>query len=118
MIEMHFAIICACLPAGKPFLRKHLPKVIGSSYATPIPSKKQSHHSNYFRRVPSSHRIPPREEDEIKLSGLYVAYRDGEPGKSHEELVNGIILKPETAIKSLIVDIQNYTTDQKGIIHT
>ncbi|KAH7029959.1 hypothetical protein B0J12DRAFT_325101 [Macrophomina phaseolina] len=30
-IEMHVAIICACLPEGKPFLRRHFPKVIGSS---------------------------------------------------------------------------------------
>ncbi|KAF2188920.1 hypothetical protein K469DRAFT_456892, partial [Zopfia rhizophila CBS 207.26] len=29
-IEAHIAIVCACLPAGKPFLRKHMPKVIGS----------------------------------------------------------------------------------------
>lgn len=31
VIEVHFAIVCACLPAGKPFLRKYLPKVIGSN---------------------------------------------------------------------------------------
>ncbi|KAF2188516.1 hypothetical protein K469DRAFT_448797, partial [Zopfia rhizophila CBS 207.26] len=30
-IEVHVAIICACLSAGKPFLRKHMPWVIGSS---------------------------------------------------------------------------------------
>ena len=96
---MHVAIICACLPAGKPFLRKHLPKVMGSSYATATPSKKQSHLSSYFRRVPSSHRMPPGEEDEIKLSGLRLASRDGESGKSQEELINGISLAPETAAK-------------------
>jgi len=29
MIEMNLAIICACLPVGKVFLRKHFPGVIG-----------------------------------------------------------------------------------------
>lgn len=31
VIEVHFAIVCACLPAGKPFLRRYLPKIIGSN---------------------------------------------------------------------------------------
>jgi hypothetical protein len=30
--EVHIAIICACILAGKPFLRKYMPRVIGSSY--------------------------------------------------------------------------------------
>ncbi|KAF2185237.1 hypothetical protein K469DRAFT_665468 [Zopfia rhizophila CBS 207.26] len=28
-IEVHLAIVCACLPALKPFLRKHMPRIIG-----------------------------------------------------------------------------------------
>jgi hypothetical protein len=85
---MHIAIICACLPAGKPFLRKHFPKVLGSSYATPAPSKKHSFHSSHFRRVPLSRRVASRENDEIMLTGLSVYHRDGESSKSREDLVN------------------------------
>ncbi|KAH8726764.1 hypothetical protein GQ44DRAFT_613437, partial [Phaeosphaeriaceae sp. PMI808] len=30
-IELHAAVVCACLPAGKPFLRKYIPSLIGSN---------------------------------------------------------------------------------------
>ncbi|PVH90617.1 hypothetical protein DM02DRAFT_421029 [Periconia macrospinosa] len=30
--EAHIAIVCACISAGKPFLRRHMPRVLGSSY--------------------------------------------------------------------------------------
>ncbi|PVH98525.1 hypothetical protein DM02DRAFT_630149 [Periconia macrospinosa] len=33
-IEVHVAIVCACLSAGKPFLRKHMPWVMGDSQGT------------------------------------------------------------------------------------
>jgi len=44
--------------------------------------------------------MPPREEDEVKLSGLSVHCRDAESNRSQEELVNGILLVPETAAKA------------------
>jgi hypothetical protein len=87
MSEMHVAIICACLPVGKPFLRKHFPKVLGSSNATPIPSRKQSFHSSHFRRFPLNHRVPSRDDDEIRLSDLCVDHRDGESNTSSKDLV-------------------------------
>ncbi|KAF2178962.1 hypothetical protein K469DRAFT_323820 [Zopfia rhizophila CBS 207.26] len=34
MIEMHIAIVCACLPVGRPFLRKHFPSVVGYTFNT------------------------------------------------------------------------------------
>jgi hypothetical protein len=39
MIEMNLAIICACLPAGKAFLRKHFPSVIGYNNLTSTSSQ-------------------------------------------------------------------------------
>ncbi|KAH8723496.1 hypothetical protein GQ44DRAFT_308032 [Phaeosphaeriaceae sp. PMI808] len=32
MIEMHIAIICACLPVGRAFLRKHFPRLIDYTF--------------------------------------------------------------------------------------
>ncbi|KAH7042226.1 hypothetical protein B0J12DRAFT_605416 [Macrophomina phaseolina] len=34
MVEMHIAIVCACLPVGRAFLRKHIPNVIGYNFNT------------------------------------------------------------------------------------
>ncbi|KAH6704130.1 hypothetical protein BKA61DRAFT_183176 [Leptodontidium sp. MPI-SDFR-AT-0119] len=35
VLELDIGIICACLSSFKPFLRRHFPKVIGSSYSAP-----------------------------------------------------------------------------------
>lgn len=84
MVEMHVAILCACLPAGKPFLRKHFPQVLGSSYgSTPVHTKKQSFLSSHVRRVPLSRRLPSRDNDEIKLSELSADCGDGESNETH-----------------------------------
>ncbi|KAH8707091.1 hypothetical protein GQ44DRAFT_817984 [Phaeosphaeriaceae sp. PMI808] len=54
MIEAHVAIVCACLPAGKPFLRKHMPRVIGSSNdAASAAIKLRTIHSTHTQRLPS-----------------------------------------------------------------
>ncbi|KAH7028416.1 hypothetical protein B0J12DRAFT_609275 [Macrophomina phaseolina] len=34
IVEMHTAIICACLPVGRAFLRKHVPTVVGYNFHT------------------------------------------------------------------------------------
>ncbi|PVH98966.1 hypothetical protein DM02DRAFT_595228 [Periconia macrospinosa] len=34
MIEMHIAIVCACLPVGRAFLRKHFPYLVGYTFDT------------------------------------------------------------------------------------
>ncbi|RYP49228.1 hypothetical protein DL768_005002 [Monosporascus sp. mg162] len=52
-IEMHVAIVCACLPAGKPFLRKHMPKTIGSSSGASAETKRHTTRSTHPRRLPS-----------------------------------------------------------------
>ncbi|KAH8728457.1 hypothetical protein GQ44DRAFT_824256 [Phaeosphaeriaceae sp. PMI808] len=53
-IEVHLAIVCACLPAGKPFLRKHMPKVIGSSYGTSSRTKRTTVRSTHTQRLAST----------------------------------------------------------------
>ncbi|KAH8726723.1 hypothetical protein GQ44DRAFT_771095 [Phaeosphaeriaceae sp. PMI808] len=53
-IELHVAIVCACLPAGKPFLQKHMPGVIGSSQgAAPAVMKLRTISSTHTQRLPS-----------------------------------------------------------------
>ncbi|KAH8702776.1 hypothetical protein GQ44DRAFT_717296, partial [Phaeosphaeriaceae sp. PMI808] len=34
MIEMHIAIVCACLPVGRAFLRKHFPSLVDYAFDT------------------------------------------------------------------------------------
>ncbi|KAH8728011.1 hypothetical protein GQ44DRAFT_824349 [Phaeosphaeriaceae sp. PMI808] len=52
--EVHVAIVCACLPAGKPFLRKHMPRVIGGSYgATSAGTKLRTMRSTHTQRLSS-----------------------------------------------------------------
>ncbi|KAH7034021.1 hypothetical protein B0J12DRAFT_679791 [Macrophomina phaseolina] len=34
IIEMHTAIVCACLPVGRAFLRKHFPNIVGYNFHT------------------------------------------------------------------------------------
>lgn len=36
MIEMHTAIVCACLPLGRPFFRKLFPSVVGYNFNTMV----------------------------------------------------------------------------------
>ncbi|PVH91798.1 hypothetical protein DM02DRAFT_468896, partial [Periconia macrospinosa] len=38
--EVHIAIVCACISAGKPFLRKYMPRVIGSTLRSRTASTK------------------------------------------------------------------------------
>ncbi|KAH8724356.1 hypothetical protein GQ44DRAFT_286531 [Phaeosphaeriaceae sp. PMI808] len=53
-IEVHTAIVCACISAGKPFLRKHMPKALGSSYnAGIITSKLRTIRSTHTQRLGS-----------------------------------------------------------------
>ncbi|KAH8710143.1 hypothetical protein GQ44DRAFT_690258 [Phaeosphaeriaceae sp. PMI808] len=53
-IEVHIAIVCACLSAGKPFLRKHMPWVIGSSDgASSAAIKLRTIRSTHTQRLPS-----------------------------------------------------------------
>ncbi|KAH7038966.1 hypothetical protein B0J12DRAFT_250037, partial [Macrophomina phaseolina] len=61
VVEMHVAIICACLPAGKPFLRRHFPKVLGSSFMT-------SHNTNKATILSSNAQKPcTKDGDEVPL---------------------------------------------------
>ncbi|KAH8725720.1 hypothetical protein GQ44DRAFT_615290 [Phaeosphaeriaceae sp. PMI808] len=54
VIETHVAIVCACLPAGKPFLRKHMPRVIRSSDgAAFVMPKLRTIRSTHTQRLPS-----------------------------------------------------------------
>lgn len=51
---MHVAIVCACLSAGKPFLLKHMPWVIGSSQGTSSAMPMlPTIHSTHTQRLPS-----------------------------------------------------------------
>ncbi|KAH7343084.1 hypothetical protein BKA66DRAFT_543905 [Pyrenochaeta sp. MPI-SDFR-AT-0127] len=52
-IEVHMAVVCACLPAGKPFLRKYTPNIIRSSYGTSIRTKKYTIRSTQTQHLPS-----------------------------------------------------------------
>lgn len=47
------AVVCACLPAGKPFLRKYTPNIIRSSYGTSIRTKKYTIRSTQTQHLPS-----------------------------------------------------------------
>ncbi|KAH7111349.1 hypothetical protein B0J11DRAFT_447650, partial [Dendryphion nanum] len=52
-IEVHIAIVCACLPAGKPFLRRYMPNIIGSSYGASVGIKRRTTHFTHARHLPS-----------------------------------------------------------------
>ncbi|RYP05727.1 hypothetical protein DL764_003609 [Monosporascus ibericus] len=64
-IEVHVAIVCACLPSGKPFLRKHLPKVIGSTFGASAGTKRRTPGSSQPRRLPS--RDTPEDPEDIMM---------------------------------------------------
>ncbi|KAH8704307.1 hypothetical protein GQ44DRAFT_692707 [Phaeosphaeriaceae sp. PMI808] len=68
---MHIAIVCACLPAGKPFLRKHFPQVIESVLSASSATKKQTLRSNIVLK-PSV-----RDGDEIPLNEVLGHSLDG-----------------------------------------
>ncbi|KAH8702769.1 hypothetical protein GQ44DRAFT_831804, partial [Phaeosphaeriaceae sp. PMI808] len=51
-VEVHIAIVCACLPAGKPFLRKHMPIIIGNSYGASAGTKRRTIGSTHERHLP------------------------------------------------------------------
>ena len=44
-------IICACLSAGKPFLWKYMPNIIGSSYGASIRTKRRTMPSTYTQHL-------------------------------------------------------------------
>ncbi|KAF2179953.1 hypothetical protein K469DRAFT_673473 [Zopfia rhizophila CBS 207.26] len=69
-IEVHIAIVCACLPAGKPFLRRHFPKFIGSSYGPSLGTRRETMHSSYAQHPRS------RDGDELSLNVFSDSYLD------------------------------------------
>ncbi|KAH8698139.1 hypothetical protein GQ44DRAFT_787284 [Phaeosphaeriaceae sp. PMI808] len=73
VVEMHIAIVCACLPAGKPFLRKHFPQVIESIFSTSSTTKKQTLRSSIVLKP------PVRDGDEILLNEVLGHSLDGRP---------------------------------------
>ena len=64
---MHVAVVCACLPAGKPFLRKHLPNIIGSSYGASVGTKRRTIRSTHTQQLPS--RDAGEDSQDIILEG-------------------------------------------------
>ncbi|KAH8724209.1 hypothetical protein GQ44DRAFT_802375 [Phaeosphaeriaceae sp. PMI808] len=62
-LELHLAIVCGCLPLGKAFLRRYLPKVIGRST--------EDSHTKRRRTFRSSQQVAlsSREGDELELCG-------------------------------------------------
>ncbi|KAJ0126365.1 hypothetical protein HZ326_30530 [Fusarium oxysporum f. sp. albedinis] len=64
-VEVHLALVCACLASLKPFLRRFLPKVIGSSYGTSDSNSGGIQRTLYLTSNPG---LPPsRDGDEIPL---------------------------------------------------
>ncbi|KAH7176032.1 hypothetical protein EDB81DRAFT_771772 [Dactylonectria macrodidyma] len=61
--EVHIAIVCACMPFAKPFLRRYFPRVFGSSSSSCNARPLQTIYS-----TANSHPLPSREGDEASLS--------------------------------------------------
>ena len=53
IVEVHLAIICACLTTVKPFLRRHMPKVLGGSYHASNDTNMRTIHSTYKQHLSS-----------------------------------------------------------------
>jgi len=51
-IEVHMAIVCACLPAGKPFLRKYMPYIFENDYVAPDGAKRRTIRCTHTQRFP------------------------------------------------------------------
>ncbi|KAF2185964.1 hypothetical protein K469DRAFT_152150 [Zopfia rhizophila CBS 207.26] len=71
-VEVHIAIVCACLPAGKPFFRRHFHKFIGSSYGASVGTRRQTMRSGYAQHPRS------RDGDELSLNRFPDGCSDGE----------------------------------------
>ncbi|KAH9204897.1 hypothetical protein DL95DRAFT_376665 [Leptodontidium sp. 2 PMI_412] len=76
VLEVYIGIICACLSSFKPFLRRHFPKVIGSSYYVPPTATPFSRNA--------ANTLPRTLTDQYEL-GLSDGHKSGIPRKSKQQ---------------------------------
>ncbi|KAH7034022.1 hypothetical protein B0J12DRAFT_607953 [Macrophomina phaseolina] len=76
-IEMYVAIVCACLPEGKPFLRRHFPKVLGSTYNSYRDTRSHIRTKSHIRGSGHLKEFSVKHADEIPLRELPKGATDG-----------------------------------------
>ncbi|KAH8727384.1 hypothetical protein GQ44DRAFT_109820 [Phaeosphaeriaceae sp. PMI808] len=67
---MYTAIICACLISLKPFLRKHFPRLLGSSYAATTYEQTTRTKRRTIQRTVDRYQLPSQDGDEVPLAAI------------------------------------------------